>query len=85
MLHRNEYEEYLRQIIREGIESGEFAAGDERLIARHVLSLLNWTYQWFRQDGQMTADDLADHFYETLMRGLEPRGGSVLPAGCDGG
>src|SRR5215212_6309407 len=44
---RDEYEGYLRQIIRTGVVSGEFAAGDERLIGLHVLSLLNWTYQWY--------------------------------------
>jgi TetR/AcrR family transcriptional regulator, cholesterol catabolism regulator len=73
MRHRDEYEDYLRRIIRAGIDDGEFAATDPRLVARQVLSLLNWTYQWYRQDGPLAAEELADHFYETLMCGLAPR------------
>ncbi len=70
---RDEYEDALRQIIRAGVASGEFAAADERLIGLHVLSLLNWTYQWYSPGGTWNADDLAEQFFETLMRGLEPR------------
>jgi AcrR family transcriptional regulator len=71
--HRDEYEGYLRRIIRAGIDQGEFAPGDERLISLQVLSLLNWTYQWFRPDGALSAEELADRFFEQVMRGLEPR------------
>ena len=71
--HRDEYESYVRQIIRAGIAGGEFAPVDERLAGLQVLSLLNWTYQWYRPDGALTAEELADHFYELAMCGLEPR------------
>jgi AcrR family transcriptional regulator len=71
---RDEYEGYVRRIIHAGVASGEFAPADERLIGLHVLSLLNWTYQWYRPDGTWNAEQLADHYFELLMRGLEPRG-----------
>jgi len=70
---RDEYEGTLRQIISAGVANGEFAAADERLIGLHVLSLLNWTYQWYSPGGTWNADDLAEQFYDVLMRGLEPR------------
>jgi TetR/AcrR family transcriptional regulator, cholesterol catabolism regulator len=70
---RDEYEGYLRQIIRAGFASGEFAAGDERLLALHVLSLLNWTYQWYSPGGTLNADDLAERFFGILMDGIESR------------
>jgi TetR/AcrR family transcriptional regulator, cholesterol catabolism regulator len=70
---RDEYEGTLRQIIRGGVASGEFAPNDERHISLLVLSLLNWTYQWYRPGGTWNADDLAEQFYAVLMRGLEPR------------
>jgi AcrR family transcriptional regulator len=74
--HRDEYEGYIRQIIRDGITSGEFATADERLAGLHILSLLNWTYQWYKPGGALTAEDVADRFYEMAMCGLEPRGGA---------
>ena len=70
---RDEYEGHVRRIIRAGVVAGEFAPGDERLIGLHVLSLLNWTYQWYSPGGTWNAHELADQFFELLMRGLEPR------------
>jgi AcrR family transcriptional regulator len=70
---RDEYEGYVRQIVRGGVASGEFAPSDERLIGLHVLSLLNWTYQWYRPGGTLNAKELADHFFDLLMHGLAPR------------
>ncbi len=67
---RDEYEGYIRQIIRAGIANGEFAPSDERLISLHILSLLNWSYQWYRPDGPWSAEELADHFYALVMRSL---------------
>ena len=70
---RDEYEGYIRQIVRTGVAGGEFTPNDERLISLQVLSLLNWTYQWYSPGGTWNADDLANHFFELLMLGLEPR------------
>ena len=67
------YRQGMRRIIRAGVASGEFAAADERRISLHVLSLLNWTYQWYDPSGTWNADDLAEQFFDILMRGLEPR------------
>jgi AcrR family transcriptional regulator len=70
---RDEYEGYVRQIIRSGVASGEFVPSDERLVSLQVLSLLNWTYQWYTPGGTWNAHVLANHFFDLLMRGLEPR------------
>jgi len=70
---RDEYERILRQIICAGVASGEFTAADERLVGLHVLSLLNWTYQWYAPGGTWSADDLAQQFFDLLMRGLGSR------------
>lgn len=69
---RDEYENHLRAIVRAGIATGEFV-GDERAISLQVLSLLNWTYQWYQPGGTWNADDLAEQFFGTLMHGIAPR------------
>ncbi len=71
--HRDEYEHSVRAIIRAGMESGEFIAVDERLAGLEVLSLLNWSYQWYRPGGEWSADELADRFFDLVMCGLRPR------------
>lgn len=70
---RDQYESYVRQIIRDGVVAGEFAPHDERLVGLYVLSLLNWTYQWYTPGGTWNAHELADQFFDLLTRGLEPR------------
>jgi len=70
---RDQYESYVRQIIHDGVVAGEFAPHDERLVGLFVLSLLNWTYQWYTPGGTWNADQLADQFFDLLTRGLEPR------------
>jgi len=44
---RAEYEEKVRNIIREGIESGEFRAFDMDIITHAVLSSVRWIYYWY--------------------------------------
>ena len=70
---RDQYESYVRQIIHDGVIAGEFATHDERLVGFYVLSLLNWTYQWYTPGGTWNAHELADQFFDLLTRGLEPR------------
>jgi AcrR family transcriptional regulator len=72
--HRNEYEGVFRQIIRTGVANGEFAPNDEGFTGLQALSLLNWTYQWYRTDGRLSAEELADHFFELVMCGLRVKG-----------
>lgn len=68
--HRDEYEQAFRQIIRDGMAQGLFRAQDERLASVSVLSLLNWIYQWYQPNGPLSADALANYFYEFAMQGL---------------
>ncbi|MCC5915168.1 MAG: TetR family transcriptional regulator [Balneolaceae bacterium] len=44
---RNEYEEKVRLIISEGIESGEFRPFDMDIITHAVLSSVKWIYYWY--------------------------------------
>jgi AcrR family transcriptional regulator len=70
---RDKYEAYVREMLREGVAAGEFAPYDERVLGLQILSLLNWTYQWYTPGGTWNADELAERFFELLMRGMEPR------------
>ena len=67
---RDRYELGVRNLISSGMRSGEFAPGEEALIARAILGALNWSVQWFRPDGEMTADEIAEKLADYLVRGL---------------
>ncbi len=67
---RDAYEACFRQVIAQGIAAGEFPYADARLGAVLVLSAGNWLYQWFRPDGTLSADEVADQFADMILAGL---------------
>ena len=67
---RDRYEKLLRDIIREGIEAGEFRKGDVALIGRAVLSCLNWMYRWYSPSGPMRPSEIVDGYADILIGGI---------------
>ncbi len=70
---RDGYEETLRMIIREGIETGEFRELDVKLSARAVISCLNWMARWWRPDGPASAEKIASDYVHLIIQGFLPR------------
>jgi AcrR family transcriptional regulator len=69
---REHYRQLLIQVLRTGVESGDFAELDPELTAMAVLGMCNWTYQWFRPGGTLTAAQVAARFCSLLQRGIAP-------------
>src|SRR5437588_11968585 len=67
---RDRYELGVRNLILSGMRGGEFIHGDAALIARAMLGALNWSVQWFRPDGPMTAEEIAESLADYLIRGM---------------
>jgi AcrR family transcriptional regulator len=68
---RREYERQVEDILRAGIESGEFRDIDPWLTARAWLGMHNYTYLWLQAGGRVTARDVAKPFHEIFVRGIE--------------
>ena len=81
---RNRYELGVRKLIVSGMRSGEFVRGDAALMARAILGALNWSVQWFRPDGEMTADEIAEKLADYLVRGLLARPESLTQPAFQG-
>jgi AcrR family transcriptional regulator len=45
-------------------------AADPRFARLLVLSAANWTYTWYRPDGPLAPDEVADRFTDLLLAGL---------------
>lgn len=70
---RNRYESLYRKVVEEGMASGEFAPTDPKMATLLVLSAVNWMPQWYNPSGPLSPAEVADHFSELVLRGLEPR------------
>jgi AcrR family transcriptional regulator len=67
---RDNYEALFRTTIADGIASGEFQTANPRLATIFVLTALNGIPGWFRADGALTADDIADELANLVLNGL---------------
>jgi AcrR family transcriptional regulator len=72
---RDRFEGIWRDLIQEGIDEGVFACDHPSLSARALLGILNWTVTWFRADGPMTADEIAEQLASLYLMGLTTRDG----------
>jgi AcrR family transcriptional regulator len=43
---------------------------DPKLAAFALLGMLNWTYQWYQQDGSSSRDEIARNFQTIFLRGI---------------
>jgi AcrR family transcriptional regulator len=76
--HRDDYEDLLHSIIRQGQSQGVFVADlDARLAAIGILQMLNGTYQWYRPDGRRSMDEITREFKRIIFRGLLVDQGAV--------
>lgn len=73
---RRRYQGMVEDVLRRGMESGEFRQVDVRLAVMAFFGMCNWTYQWYRRGGSLKAKEVADAFHDLFLRGImaEPGG-----------
>jgi AcrR family transcriptional regulator len=69
-LVRRELEESLRKMIREGQADKSIAMCDPVLTARALFGAFNGIPRWFRADGVLKAEDVADNYMDLFIRGI---------------
>ena len=67
---RDAYEGRLRTLIVDGIALGAFRSTDPVVAAAFLLSALNGIAAWYREDGRLTADRIADHYVDLALRSV---------------
>lgn len=67
---RDAYEARFRATIDEGASVGAFRATDAAIAATFVLTALNGIATWYRPEGRLSPDRIADHYVELALRSL---------------
>jgi hypothetical protein len=67
---RDAYEASWRAAIQAGIDDGSLRPFDVRLAGIGILSACNWFTQWYRPDGPLGVDEVADAFGQLFLGGL---------------
>jgi AcrR family transcriptional regulator len=68
---RDAYEQIFQQIIRQGAESGAFAAVDVKILSYAILTLCTAGAIWFKPRGRLRVDDIADIYESFVLFGLK--------------
>jgi AcrR family transcriptional regulator len=67
---RDEYEMFLRELLKEAAASGRLKVDDPALAAKGILSMLNWMSRWYKPGGPRSAVEIAEQYYAMIYAGL---------------
>lgn len=70
---RDEFEAGVRQLIESGVQRGVYACDDVKLASLAMLGAINWLPKWYRPEGLLAADEVAQGLANFLMKALEPK------------
>ena len=70
---RDRFEGLWRDLLQEGVSTQAFCCIDPALASRAILGVMNWAITWYRSDGSLSAEMIADQFTELFLRGLLTR------------
>lgn len=68
--NRDKFESLWRDVLAEGVRSKRFVCEDVALAARAILGIMNWTITWYRPNGDLTIQQIADQYSNLLLNGL---------------
>ncbi len=67
---RDALERLYRQVVEEGIAAGVFRAVDVDILVKALFGALNWVSVWYREDGRLSEQEIADEIAETFLAAL---------------
>ena len=68
---RDAYERSFRDIIDDGVTSGEFREVDVRLASMAILGMCNWMIHWYRPRGERKPAEIAEEFAKMAIAAIE--------------
>ena len=68
--NRDKFEALWREVITEGVNQKIFTCDNPALATRALLGIMNWTLTWYRPDGELTIQQIADQYSALLLNGL---------------
>jgi TetR/AcrR family transcriptional regulator, cholesterol catabolism regulator len=69
--NRDRFENLWRAVLNDGVRSRQFVCDDIPLTARAILGVLNWTITWYKPNGPLTIEQIANHYSNLLLNGLK--------------
>ena len=68
---RERYEKGFRDVIQEGITSGDFRMMDVNFTVRLLFSIMNGIHEWYKPKGKVSPDEVGEKMSRFILSGLE--------------
>lgn len=69
---RDQFENLFRVVVREGIENHSFYPVDVGIFTKTMLGAHNWVGVWYKPEGRLSGEQIAELIAQTLLRSLKP-------------
>jgi AcrR family transcriptional regulator len=69
-------DQMLQEFLAEGVADGTIAGAEPKITEFFVIGALNWLPRWYKPDGTLTGQELAEIFLRLVVEGLRPRRGA---------
>ncbi len=67
------YRVFLTKLIDEAVREGSLATTNSSVVTLIIVGAINWTLQWWRNDGVLTSDEVAEVLTSLVFDGLRVR------------
>lgn len=67
----SDYLKYIVKIIEQGVQEGLFKEDvNPKMVSLAIIGMCNWIYQWFKEGGGKSIDEVGEIFYRLVTSGL---------------
>lgn len=68
---RDKFENYFVTVLKKGIENGEFDPSiNPKLITFSILGMSGWGIYWYRQEGELSIQEIAEMHQNVILKGI---------------
>ena len=68
--NRDKFEALWKDVLQEGVRKKLFKFDDPALATRALFGIMNWTITWYRPDGDLSIEQIANQYSNLLLNGL---------------
>ena len=68
--NRDKFEALWRNVLADGVRTKKLVCDNIPLTTRAILGITNWTITWYRPNGDLSIDEIADQYSSMLLNGL---------------
>lgn len=68
---REQYKRVIFRVLEEGQETGDFRPElPIKITGMSILGMVNWTYKWYRQEGEKPIEEIAEIFIDLILHSI---------------